>query len=184
VTTKNAIVTTNKRRGRSPKPKPEQQKFVVGTQEIMIIVGLSKQRITQLVAEGMPKQGVNQFYLPDSIQWLIGSKVERQQENLDITQQRTQLFKAQTEKHEIDNRIRKGELIEIEDFQRIVFDLANLVSQQIDAVEPRISKALPLEARKDFRIELKSIRESIANAVENFANTIDSIEDSEAATGT
>lgn len=120
----------------------------------------------------MPQHGRGKFHAPTVVQWLVSrGKTEQATE---ITDQRTQLYRAQTQRTELENAQLRGTLLDAEAVQVAVFDLANMVATHLDAVEPRIAPMIPADVRPSLHSELTAVREAIASGVETFANTRDS----------
>lgn len=153
--------------------------WIISANDLAHLIGLTVPRVHQLVKEGMPKIGRGQFHGPTCVQWCMGRQRETKARNLN--EQRQALYKQQTEKAALENRVARGELLDVNQVQTALFSLATLISTQLQAIEPRLSRQLNLEQRDLVRAEISAAQESIAHEIETFATTRDGSNDHPAA---
>lgn len=112
---------------------------------------LSKPRITQLVKEGMPVIGRNEYDPVRCMYWYIGTLRRhvraRMSENQDgtsssVEQERKRLLRAQAEREEMALAKDRGEMITINDHERIVSDLIQETRARVRSVAPRVAQDL------------------------------------------
>lgn len=112
---------------------------------------LSKPRITQLVKEGMPQAGRNQYEPVQCMYWYIGTLRRhvrsRMSENQDgtstsVEQERKRLLRAQAEREEIALAKDRGDLVSLADHERILSDLIQTTRAHVRAVAPRVAQDL------------------------------------------
>lgn len=112
---------------------------------------VTKPRITQLVKEGMPIVGRNQYDPVRCMFWYIGklrrSVKARQTENEDgsrssIEQERKRLIKADADIREVERAKALGQAMSVADHERIVADMVQEVVARVRAVAPRIAPDL------------------------------------------
>ena len=133
---------------------------VVGIEEICRVLAgdgnepITKPRISQLVKDGMPVVGRNQYDPVRCMFWYIGklrrSVKSRQTENDDgsrssIEQERKRLLKADADIREVERAKALGESMAVSDHERIVADLVQEFQARLRAVAPRVAPDCVME---------------------------------------
>ena len=149
--------------------------WIVTAAEIGDLFGVQQRQVYHYIKQGMPKASKGRFHAPTCVQWMLDSRGGSS--DVDITEQRKKLYKAQTDKVELDNAALRGELLNSNEVQTVILALATLVGTQVDSIEPRMARKLSPELTAELRAELKSLREAIADAVRDYADTRDSDRD-------
>ena len=153
--------------------------WIITADEVGQLLGVQRRQVYNLVKQGLPQSGKNRFHAPTVVKWFIDT---RSNENAaDITEQRKRLYKAQTDKTELENSQIRGELLKVGAVQTAFFELGTRIRTQIEAIEPRLARMLPPEVVSEFRIEIKAALEAISDDVAAFADTRDDGEDHPAA---
>ena len=165
----------------------ENEEFIVNSNDLAIILRLSPRRISQLPKEGMPKHGRAKFNLPDVIEWFLEKRSAGSGPVTEsMNSQRQLLYKAQTEREELNNSVRRRELVEYDQVQHTLNALSVMFARQIDAIGARLANELvgQTEAaiiKERIDDETRQVRESVASVVKAWADTGDIGDDTEAA---
>jgi phage terminase Nu1 subunit (DNA packaging protein) len=127
---------------------------VVGIEEICRVLAgdgnepITKPRISQLVKDGMPVVGRNQYDPVRCMFWYIGklrrSVKSRKTENEDgtsssVEEERKRLLREQADAAAMDNAVKRGELVEIGDVEKRVTDMLVNLKARIGAVPARVA---------------------------------------------
>lgn len=145
--------------------------WIVTGDEIGELLGVQKRQIYNFIKQGMPKAAKGRFHAPTCVQWFVDERSSG--ETGDINEQRKKLYKAQTDKTELENAKLRGGLLESDVVQTVILELATLVGTQIDSIEPRMARKLPPDLTAELRLELKALREAISDGVRDYADTRD-----------
>lgn len=109
---------------------------------------ITKPRITQLVKDGMPIVGRNQYDPVRCMYWYIGklrrSVKSRKTENVDgtsssVEEERKRLLREQADAAAMDNAVKRGELVEIGHVEKRVTDMLVNLKARIQAVPSRVA---------------------------------------------
>jgi phage terminase Nu1 subunit (DNA packaging protein) len=109
---------------------------------------ITKPRITQLVKDGMPIVGRNQYDPVRCMYWYIGklrrSVKSRKTENVDgtsssVEEERKRLLREQADSAAMANAVMRGELVEIQTVEKRVTDMLVNLKARIQAVPSRIA---------------------------------------------
>jgi len=141
----------------------------ISTKELREIMGISQGQVPQLEREGMPKVRRGVWHLPTVFQFCVARGDKRTNEPKDLTDQRKALYKAQTEKTEIENARNRRELVPLEEVSTLGFGLLAIYNAALRAVAPRVaSQILPAHTEAEtMRIvedEINLAREAAADA--------------------
>ncbi len=147
----------------------------VNAGELARIFGVSRKWIYQLEKQGMPRAG-RLFDVAAATRWYLAELKAAQQDTdpEDLVTARMALYKAQTERTELENARLRGELVDREEAQTVLYEVASIVATQHDAVAPRIA-GLIVGENDVKRIqtvlfeEHRAIREAIAGTIERLA---------------
>lgn len=153
--------------------------LIVDAETMATILGIKRAWLYRLQQQGLPKASRGQFHVPTVVQWFVDRKSD--EGAADITEQRKRLYKAQTDKTELENSQIRGELLKTAAVQTAFFELGTRIRTQIEAIEPRLARMLPPDVVSEFRIEIKAALEAISDDVATFADTRDDGEDHPAA---
>ena len=146
--------------------------WMINADEAAEMLGVAKRRIYKYREQGMPMVGRGKYHVPTIVQWVIREKSGNSvQAAKDINEQRQMLYKAQTEKTELENAQIRGDLLKSDVVQTTYLQLGTLVRTQIEAIEPRLARQFTPEQTAIIRQELKLALESIARDVETFADS-------------
>ncbi len=125
---------------------------------------LTEMRISQLVAEGMPKAARGQYDPLVCMHWYLGKlrpAVHRKSSEAsdgslrDLTAQRTRLTAAQADQAEMERDEKAGRLIPIEVHETMMTGWALTVKQLALAVPARLSSKLDMQPRTKVRMILE-----------------------------
>jgi len=158
---------------------------LVSTKEMAEVFGVTRRAIGQFVESGMPKVELGKFYLPECVQWLLDRRTEPE-ESRNLRNQRLKLILAQTEKTEIDIKIRRDGLIELTEVSHVINELTMIFTSQLDPIGSRLAPDLvgltdTAEIKERIDDETRQVRASVADIVEAWADNPDSSIDNSAA---
>ena len=143
------------------------------------LLDVSQGRIDQLVMEGMPKAARGKYEPLACVNWFIEFWRERATgTDASLDDIRKKLIVSQTEKNELDNAARKGELLPANDVTMAVQQIAVICSTRMDGLGARLavdlaSESDPARIETLVRKETRDIRRSIAQEIERLAAGID-----------
>lgn len=118
---------------------------------------ITKPRITQLVKEGMPVVGRNEYDPVRCMYWYIGklrrSVKARKTENDDgssssVEEERKRLLREQADSAAMDNALKRGELIEVAEVEKTVTDMLVNIKARVQAVPPRVAPKIVGETNR------------------------------------
>lgn len=90
------------------------------TDAIAMVFGVTRSRIRQLTAEGMPKAARNAYRLPDCVQWYADFlRTKAADTDGELKAERVRYLKAKAESAAIDVDLKKASVVPIEDVKRI-----------------------------------------------------------------
>ena len=156
----------------------------IGANDLANLFGLTRQRINQLTAEGLPKAGRGRYLLKESVTWWVDywkNKNSRADQSLDNHKRR--LLIAQAKRAEIDNEQKLKELIPVDIVSNVLNQVGVIVASQLDAIAPRLSNELtnqddPAYVKETIESETRQIRISIANLFDDIGINQNSGDDS------
>jgi len=125
---------------------------------------------------GLPRHGKNRYPLKDVVHWYIDRALAKQAgETTDLADERKKLVVAQRKKHETENAIKQGELIETEVVSSLLNEMAVIFARELEGVPARLSQKLsvlddPQIIQKTLKDEVSSIRSRASAAVADFAS--------------
>lgn len=165
--------------------------MIVKREELADILGLSGVMINKLVKDGMPRISHGKYDLAAAVQWYIKTWRDKARGEgvRNIEEEKKAQIIAQTKKTELETDILKGEVIPVEDFVKVVNNIAMLTATGIDSVAARATPIIVslegIEAtaqgeRGVFQVlneESITIRESIAAEIRNYSDHFDSESD-------
>ena len=155
--------------------------MVIGTQQVADLLGLSRERITQLVKKGMPKQARGKFDAAECVQWYIRFRLEGVEKpaSTDVNEARKKLYDAQVVKTELETSRIKRETIPADEHMIDMSQLGVMFSSGLDAIGGRLASQLagmtdPAEISEHLTTETNAIRESVADAITAYSGTVSS----------
>lgn len=151
--------------------------LVVSADVIGKLLGVQSRQVYRLVKQGMPMAGKNKFHAPSVVKWFIDERSKSSGEAPDIQEQRKRLYKAQTDKTELENAQIRGELLSANAVQTTFLELGTRIRTQIESIEPRLARMLPKDSVDLLRTEIKAALEAISDDIATFADTRDDSED-------
>lgn len=130
--------------GPVPIPAPEEREtWITDRAGIAYLLGVKFATISKLNARGMPKLSRGRYHMADCAQWYFSDKGGLDpDENEEVIEARTELYRAQTESKRIDNLRETKELAYVSDLRAIV---EQLHAETVAAIEP-----LPARCAKDY----------------------------------
>ncbi len=147
----------------------------VNAGELARIFGVSRKWVYSLEAKGMPRAG-RLFDVALCVQWYLaelkGGGGDTEPE--DLTKARLELYKAQTERTQLENARLRGELVELEEAQAVLYEVASVVATQHDGLAARLA-GLVIGETDIKRVqsllfeEFRELRRAIAGAVAGLA---------------
>lgn len=147
----------------------------VNADQLAWILGYTRQRVSQLTKDGLPKISRGIYPLDGAVQFVIAYWKQKNINNAaNMDGHRKRLLTAQAEKAEIDNQIRKRELIAADEIATTLNKLATMIASQLDALGPRLAVELTNQSdtayvKKLIDDETRQLRTSIANLVDDLA---------------
>lgn len=162
----------------------------IGRNDLAKLLGITPMRITQLKGEGLPvAPGHGRFPLAGAVQWWVNywkTKNSMTTKGVELDSHRRRLLKAQAKKAEIDNDIRLKELIPAEKVRSTFNQVSVIIASQLDSLAPRLANELTNQTessyvKKVINDETRQIRNAVANQFDDFSNTHDRGNDSQAA---
>lgn len=141
-------------------------------------------------AEGMPRAGRGRYPLAVCIRWYFDriSGQHSAQAVDPVKEDRRRLYRAQAAKAELENRMRRGELVEIDAMDAAYMAFAGAVGSQLEALAHKVAARLaaltdPREIARVLQDECRVIRNSAAAAARDIASDLQSGDDDRAAAG-
>ena len=138
------------------------------TEVIAALFGVTKARIRQLTAEGLPKAGRNRYPLVACIRWYIDYWRGRSDGLDDLTKrEKRRLLKAQADGQEIKNKVVLGELVpaaEIEEsWGRIVLAIRQQMLALADRLPALLETATTAKQRREVCLrEIRTVLKALA----------------------
>jgi len=149
--------------------------WIGNAKQVRELLSVSHRQVYRMREMGLPEAGKNKYHMPSVIRWFTTDRVS---ENAgDINEQRKLLYKAQTDKTELENSRLRADLLDTAVVHTAMLELATLVRTQIEAIEPRLARQFGVENAALLRVELKQALEVISDAVSTFADTRDDSRD-------
>lgn len=156
----------------------------IGTNELCRLLAgegnppLTRERIRQLVSEGMPKVGRDEFDGVRCMFWFLGKMrravAHRETENEDgsssgIRAERKRLIKTQADREELELAQLRREMVTVEDWEKATADLVTTAKARILAVPARVAPRVVGETNRVLvqgiiEKELKAALSAIAEA--------------------
>jgi len=164
---------------------------IVKREELAEVLGLSGVMINRLVSDGMPRVSHGKYDLAACVQWYIATWRKRAAGEgfKNIEEEKKSLIIAQTEKTKLETEKMRGEVLPMEDFVKVLNQVAVLTATGLDAVAARATpilvsiKGVEVTDRAERAIfkklndESRAIRESIAAAISSYSNALDGRKD-------
>lgn len=151
------------------------ENWILNADQVAELFGVKRRWIYELVKQGLPQSGKNQFHAPSVVKWFVDNRSNASA--ADITEQKKLLYKAQTERTELEVAEKRGELLRADVVQSSILELFTGIRTEIESLEPRLARFMPKESVGELRTEIKHILESIARNVETFSDLRDSSKD-------
>ncbi len=137
---------------KSAREKPAREKpAIVNAEKLAVFVNLTKQRVHQLVAEGLPRKLRGKYDLDECAQWYIRylqAAIEKKAIPLDgdelvsEQQEKVRNMRATADLKEIDLARQRGQLVSIEDAEKEMTDLILTGKARIMSVPARLAPDL------------------------------------------
>lgn len=155
--------------------------MAVDVETVARALNLSPRRVQQLAAEGLPRIGKGEYDLGACMAWYIKylQRIIEQRARDDgtsvstLTSERIRGAREAADKAAIDNRRRRGELVETEFVGALLRDIAADISARLEGLPGRLANAIdgidPTERRARFLAECREIRSGIAVHVAKLA---------------
>lgn len=147
-------------------------RLLVNAEKLAIIVNLTKSRVFQLVAEGMPKELRGKYDVDKCTGWYVRylqAALEKKAVPMDgrgmvsEREERVRNLRAAADLKEIELARARGLLVSIEDVEREMTDLVLTTKARVMAVAPRLAPELLSETSRvmaQAKIE-KSLKEAL-----------------------
>lgn len=154
------------------KPKPLAARTILNAEKLALFLNLTKQRVHQLVAEGLPRELRGKYDLDECARWYIRylqAVIEKKAipleegEYASEQKERVRKMRADADLKEIDLACRRGQLVAIEDVEKEMTDLVLTTKARILSVAPRLAPELLGETSRvmaQAKIE-KALKESL-----------------------
>lgn len=144
----------------------------MNAEKLAVFLNLTKQRVHQLVAEGLPRELRGKYDLDKCAQWYIRylqAAIEKRAipleegEYASERKERVRKMRADADLKEIDLAQRRGQLVAIEDVEKEMTDLVLTTKARVLSVAPRLAPELLGETSRvmaQAKIE-KALKESL-----------------------
>ena len=157
----------------------------VGERTLCKFFQLSSPHLHNMVKAGMPKVAHGTYPLQLCTVWLLDhyrQAAPKRRESDSTEQARKMLYEEQTEKYKLENAVRRGELIELEDVRQFLLLLATTVAARLEGLPARLTHSP--EQREKLLDECRTVRTEVARALEDCSLIQDTVEGADAPTDT
>ncbi|HXE90479.1 MAG TPA: hypothetical protein VNK82_05885 [Terriglobales bacterium] len=136
---------------------------LVGVEKIAKALNVTRRRVNQLVHEGMPRAERGKYELGACMAWYIRymqSAFERREmfsddgSSADVRRQRARMLKASADLAEMELAEKRGELVPVEAFKRVMGNMIAVVRSQLLGLPGRVAHQLEGEPRHVIRKRL------------------------------
>ena len=151
--------------------------LVCTTAQLMKIMGVQRHTLTRFFQEGMPKYRHGKFYLPDVIPWFM-ERLKRGSGRSELDSARGDLYRAQTEHHELQMAQKRRELVPFDECQGALNEVTQLIIATMDALGPRLGGLLagvdnPAEIEHIIEGEIRACREQAAQRIREYRTRVE-----------
>ncbi len=148
----------------------DDDKWIVGTNELCEVLDVTRRRLTDYVKEGMPKLGRGKFDLPSVIRWRITRAENVANAQVKHFNEKQELQQTNVEIRKIELAQMRGELIDQNLVAPFINELGSLVATQFDSIGQRCCNELIGVTDADviqekINNECRSARETIAEFI-------------------
>lgn len=137
-------------------------KWIVSSTELGILLGVTKQRVGQLVKDGMPRHAHGQYDAPDCIAWKFEQSETRMKSSV-LEKHKIKEISARTYKLNLDAAIKKGNLTRFEDAKRLIDTFGVFVVNELQALPGRV------QATNDIKIIITNECRETAQRIANYS---------------
>lgn len=116
--------------------------------------GISVQHFQRWGYEPVRKQGRSTLYDVRAIQNDLDDRSDETREQLDLTAERARLAKEQADKTEMENRLRRGELAEFAEIEKVVISVIHATKAKILAIPAQLSRYLEHQTSQNIEAQL------------------------------
>lgn len=172
--------------GRKPAAVDDVENLTVGQKGLAVLFSVDPATVSRWGNEGMPKKGWGKYPLGECVRWRIEQLLAQAAgDSSEITESRMRLYDTQREKHLLEMREMRKELLPAEEVASAIRAMFGIFATQLDGLGPRMAARLagmsdPQKIAKELLIECRNIRRATAGAVADFARDLDSPEDAPA----
>lgn len=145
------------------------ESFLFSTRALTQILDVSKQRISQLLKEGLPKAGPDSWDIREVVPWLIDKANDQNATAVseELAEARRRLCDSQRHRIDLELAERRAELLDAEDVRQLVSELALIVSVSLDSLAGRLGGELAgisdvVTIERTLMTEARAIRAAIA----------------------
>lgn len=131
------------------------------------ILGLTNQRLTQLVKEGMPRTGHGQYTI-ESIKWYISYQRKQLEEKQSetIVAERLRLTRAKADKAEVEARRAEDKALDVDEVRGSLMQVLRLLKDNLLVVPQKVSQ----EHAGEMRSYIIEALNDTADQLENIAS--------------
>ena len=153
--------------------------MIINRSTLAECLGVTVGRVTQLVNEGMPRCARGKYDLPLCVRWYLDYKLKGGPNvSADVNEARKKLYDEQTIKTKLETSRIRREVIPSDEHMIDMNQLAVMFSSGLDSIGGRLASELAgvSDARKIADLlahETAAIRESVADAITGYANTLE-----------
>ncbi|MGM0562813.1 MAG: hypothetical protein ACQES2_00645 [Pseudomonadota bacterium] len=157
--------------------------LLVDAETLAEVLGVSRSLVHKLHQKhGMPKERRGQWHLPTCVQFYLSHTAGQSDE--DSGDARTELYRAQTSKHRLEIAEKRRELLPRSEVESVLFSLAGIFSEGMEALPAREAGALALmddgrEIQNRLGEACRGVRDSVARRIEEFTATLSSPDDAD-----
>jgi phage terminase Nu1 subunit (DNA packaging protein) len=172
--------------GRRPAAVSDVDKLVASQKSLAVIFAVDPATVSRWAQDGMPKRGWGKYPLAECVRWRIEQLIAQAAgDSSEITESRMRLYDTQREKHELEMKQMRRELLDAEEVATAIRSMFGIVATQLDGLGPRMAARLaglsdPQKIAKELLSECRNIRRATADSIADFARDLDGSEDAPA----
>jgi len=149
----------------------------VHAKQLLIIFDISSARLAQYRAKGLIRDASNDTYnLAETVQWMVRYWREKKANSDDVLMTtRIRKTKADAEKSEMDNDVKRGKLVERDQIAHTLETVTAILVSSLDSLAPRMANELsviddPQTITGIINAETRAIRNNIADRLQDYCD--------------
>lgn len=155
------------------------QNYFVNREMLAKFFGLSSQRISQFVAQGMPQQGHDRYNLIACTKFYIQLlRSHNEGANSTIANERLNLIKAQAERAVLENQKLRNKIVDVEEITQDIMLLTQQLRDSLLGIPGRLSHELVGKTEAEIRYYLEmEIKQSMDKTAEKLDAMVEAAKD-------